>query len=546
MSGHVPALATAVVVGLSWVGANAAPPVQYLDRPQYKLISVCPGPAEDLSQGEAQLFARSFVLAHGDFSRATIERLKSLNPDLVLLRYMNSTYTRREAQLAAAERHKTAVAMTRVATLARDVARGTTRVHLRPLDDDARRPIALRASTSPGRFSHVQPDEPEATTYVIWIRIGDELMRVNRFDADRNVADVTRGYERSDAATHKQGASVLTPLYVGRDGQQGGSSGTYAGGHGESIRYCLDPHSEHGNPIKAQEVVERVEMGYDGAWLDCCNTGTFNLCDMFGRGVRPWDPETDEEYDHAKFADGQDRKVQFIRRYVRGKTGRTPVLAANNISSADFIEGEYQMERLLVATRRKPEPITGFSMEGFLGHSSTGKRFAAKLGKLRRAIDQDLAVMPQIANSGYYALHESEPDTPERDRIERYSYAFWLLAVLPDQAQRKAMFGTYAFYSEPGHLDNRYVKVHRQYFLPLGQPLDKLPPDGYTAYRIEGTETYRRAFENGIVLLNASEGQRTTVELGGRLIDPDAGRYIQRFTIPPASGKVLLKQAALR
>lgn len=526
------------VIALAATPGRAAEP-ELMTHPAYRMFSVSGGKIPELSAAELDLFARTFSAAHGGFSREQIEALKARNPGIELVNYMNSTYTRTADEAREIEgRDKSMVCLTRAGALAGDIGADERSFRIMPAGSKT---VKVRASTVEGDVSK------STKAFVCWIAIGGELMRVDAFDATSGQVTVTRGYAGGGAArAHRAGELVFSPVYVGQPHQKGGSAGNFPGGKAAHLRYCLDPFSENANRFLAEIALDTVKRGFDGPWLDTCNAGDFNLCNVLGEAARPWDwrntpgsADGPAEYPPTVFRDGQDAKMAFIQNYLKAKTGRWPVLLVNNLRSDDVLNPEHGrgMAKLLISTPEKPRPVDGFCMENFFSSSRRGN-FDKLMTALRTGIQLDLAVMPNLHDAGAFSVRDTEPDNADRAQLEAYAYACYLMAVLPDQARRKAMFGTYAFYSKDGR---RYVKVDPQYFWPIGRPLDAwTDPAGYTAYAI-GERLYRREFEHATVLLNAGK-EAATVELGRAMTDPRDGAAVERVTLPAASGRILLRE----
>lgn len=518
--------------------------LQILDRPAYKIFSVCGTQVPKMSDVELDLFAKTFSMAHGDFG-SQISSLKARNPAIILLNYMNSTYSRpNEEELRMAEGVKQAICMTLASILDSDITATSKGFKLRKASENE--PMKVLASTTSGEIS----SSPKKFLY--WIGIEGELMLVNTFDSSTGEVTVERGYAGTHLSSHSRGKLVFSPVYVGTKGQRGGTAGNYPNGSQSYLRYCYDPFSDDGNKNIANLVLERVNYGYDGAWLDTFNRGDFNLSDCFGNPCRPWDwkntlrnPGGPIQFPDTMFRDGQEHKIKFIQDYIKSKTGRYPVLIANTIKRENLLDNAHDlmMGKLLLSTPEKPRPLDGFCMENFMsGSRNSVSTFEKNMLSLRTGIKMDLAVMPCLQAAGARAITE---DTPARAAFEEFGYAFYLLCILPDQNLRKSMFGTYAVYITGS---DRHIKVHPQYFWPIGKPVDTwTDPSKFKDYDIGGLNSgvYRREFENAIVLVNSNQTSKQ-VSLGGLYFDPISGAQITSLDMAKTSGKILLKQQLAR
>jgi hypothetical protein len=221
------------------------------------------------------------------------------------------------------------------------------------------------------------------------------------------------------------------------------------------------------------------------------------------------------------------------------------VLVANNLNPKSYYPGSGGMSFLLRSTEVKPRPLDGFCMEGGLAWRAEEDWLAPeeedvwhkRMKMLLDANQSGLAALPILAGAGAKS-DQSEPDTPERDRIERFGYASYLLCV--EQGTR-TMMGTYAFYQSGG---KRFVKVHRMYYYPIGDPAETVAPKELDKYRGADSSVYQRHFTNGLVLVNPST-KPATVKLDQEYLDPDNGQRTTTLTMPSGTGKILLKKGKL-
>ncbi len=542
-----------LTLAVLWPAAIRSEPVTLLERPAYPLYTICSRPIKATPEDIAAI-AKNFTLMHGKFTREQMEAVRKLNPDFIFLTYINSTYSRAAEEVGPAETgSRRGLAMHLSARSAQRIGPLDTRFKVQPVREseekgaDGKPGIAIRASTVAGAVSSTDAARPSTQHYVFWIRAGDELMRVEQFDAARGELEVTRGFAGTAPATHEAGSPVFSPIYLGflrhtltvDDVEQGAGKhpGNYPGGPGGHLRYVFDPAQPDGNRSKAELTLECItELGVDGVWMDTFNTGDFNLSDCRGRQVVPWNFRKGEPYDKDEFREGQERKVTAIQNFVKEKTGRYPYLVANNLKTATYYRGTGGMKLLLMPTPLKPRPLEGFCMEGALAlHDEPTWR--ARMQTLMDSAQTGLAAMPILGGAGAKSML-AEVDTPERDQRERFGYASYLLTV---ESGGRTRMGTYAFYSREGQ---RTVKVHPIYFYPIGKPAESRKPGDIDGYRLGGGQVFGRRFTNGLVLVNAAE-RATAVSLESGYLDPDTGTRVSRLEMPAGTGKILLIKPGL-
>ncbi len=514
-----------------------AEPVKLLDKPAYPLYAVCSKPPRQIPSDDLRTLATQFAFAHGGFEPEQISELHRHNPAFKTLIYMNSTYTRPSDDVPAIEKHyRRAIAMTHTADLAGDIDAAQQRLRLVGLGGNERRgkpaqPIAIRASTVDG---DVSARIGSTQKYVFWIRIGDELMRVEQFDPASGDITVTRGFDGSARTAHRAGAPVLAPLYLGfKRNDKDKHPGLYPGGPGDDLRYVLDANAPESWRFKAEQALAAMaSTGADGVWLDTLNVGDFNVSDCLGRNAQVWNFAMGEPCAKDHFRAGQERKIDFMQHHIRGKTGRWPFLVANNMVHRHYRPGSGGLKLLIVPTPIKPRPLDAYCMEGALQPSGDLEDWRANVQTIMDAAQSDAPAAPIIGAAGSKSV-AAEADTPGRDQRERFGYAMYLLGV---EASRRTYMGTYAFYAEG---QDRRVRVHRQYYYPIGDPAQTVKPAELEVYRLSDSPIYQRRFTNGLVLVNPT-AEAAEVKLPAAMLDPDSEQRITTIAMPPHSGKILL------
>jgi len=543
-----PAIHPLMILLFAVISSSAGYPedIRLLDRPAYPLYTIS-SKKIDLTEEDASKLAENFQFLHGKFSPEQFDMIRRVNPQFKCLVYVNSTYTRNPEDVGVAEsKYRRSLCMHLSARLVKAIGPGETRLEVASTEEAVKRgasgpAVAIRASTVEGGLSSSDRRRPSARHYVFWIRVGEELMRVDAVDEATGRIEVTRGFDGTIPASHPAGANVFSPVYLGfKRTDKEKHPGQYPGGPGEHLRYVYDPHQEAGYSFLANLVLDAMQSrGTDGCWLDTLNVGDFNLSDCMGRPVRPWNFRKGEVYRPDDFRAGQERKIAFVQEFIRQRLGKHPWLVANNLKPTTYYPGDGGMRRLLESTDVKPRPLDGFCMEGGLGwhraHDEPEELlWRERIQILMDAAQNGLAAMPILGGAGAKSVL-SEPDTPERDRAERFGYASYLLAVEKDG---RTLMGTYAFYQADGR---RTVRVHRMYYYAIGEPAETVAPKDIGRYLVPGTPVYRRSFTGGLVLVNPSETE-AQVSLETTHLDPDQGTAIDRIVMPAGSGKILLKR----
>jgi hypothetical protein len=544
-------ITAAVSVAAHWAGTSAfanGADFTPLSKPQYKLYSVCSNKI-DASKEDLRLIAENFEFYHGKFQPEQADAIREINPAFKCLTYINSTYTQSEADVRLVEsQYRDCLSMLVAARLSQSIEAGSTKFRVEPAGDGQKSggkevPIPIRASTIAGDYSSIENGKPSTKFYVFWIRIGDELMRVNQFIPATGDIEVARSFAGTASAAHPAKANVFSPVYLGfdrspksKESANTSSRGNYPNGHDDKLRYVLDPAYRKGYLFQGETVLKAMqENRVDGVWMDTLNTGTFNLSDCLGRAAagKVWDFAKNQPYAPDDFRLGQEKKVAYIGQFINERLGKFPFLVANNLTDA-YAPGRGGLKLLLMATEVKPRPLDAYCMEGGLELQSPEK-WKKRIVMLMDAAQSGLAAAPIWANAGSPSYAESEPDTPGRDKAERFGYASYLLGV---EKEGKTLMGTYAFYQANG---KRFVKIHPMYYYPIGYPAVTVKPNEFGKYLMKDVPVYHRSFTNGLVLVNSSD-QDCPVKLEETYFDPDTRQLVTTVTMSAGTGKILLNK----
>lgn len=525
-----------------WIGGQSLSFAVAASPGEYPLYAIVSGYAEP-NREDLKVIAQNFSLAQAGFSPETIRTLHEINPDFKVVLYFNSTYTSKAGDVPRAEkRHRRALSMFPVATLKETIDKEANVFTLLSLKKS--KTISLRASSIGGALSSGDLSQPSTQYYVTWIRIGDEWMRIEKFDRETGRIEVTRGFDRSKPASHTKGDPVFSPVYLGSVND----TGAWPGGPGENLRYAFDPANPAGTQWHLPNMAKAIENGFDGFWLDICSSSPFNMCDSDGQGVKPWDFRTGKVYDSDAYCEGQQIKVHTIQNAIREKFGRWPVMVANNMRARAFEPGSGGQKLMLLPTDLKPRPLDGYCMENFAGNfAARAANREGKVGPGYHSVKEwienvklvmfcaqnSLAAYPMIANAGSKSKM-LEGLGKVRDRFESFAWASYLLGVEKGSPTR---LGIPAFYQKG---DRRFARIHPRYSWPIGAPAETVAPEEIDRYKIKNRPTYQRRFTNGLALVNPSGIDDAPIALEGDYIDPETNKKVISVTMKAHTGKILL------
>ena len=588
------------------VALQLRPKVHYLDEGN---ISV--KPTEDMVITEEQI---DFLAKHVSITRSIppewAAEIKKRNPNVKFMKYTASTYLKQDywkldeleseyiqhlAMCPAAVLNKAIDSKTRTFTVSSYTQKSLEELQekykgIRSLNDA----IPIYASAVKEGWSK------NTKEFLFFLRIGNEVMRVDDWDRKTGTVIVTRGFSGSTATQHHKGAVVTSPIYCAEKGTPMAEPKFSSKPHKTKKKkkpgrlfYCKDKGVAN-MPIlekKAQEVVEIMQEGFDGASMDAMSAKlpAFNMVNALAMKASAWNFATNKHYTVEEWVEGHDRMCGVIQRYVYEKLGRWPAVVANGISRQGFEKGEGDggyCKRLLIPTDLKPRPLESYNSE--VGLRIAGNAFPEQLKLLQTCFQENLTPSMGLSSAAKALTQEMY------DQSINYGGAFLYMAYEPrnpgwdvkKDGTGPVVRGTCIspFFHLPsvgpewtpegGHT----YKFGAPYIfnLPLGKPLESPTPGDLDAIRYKDTNVFMRKYENGLVLINPTyndsrrrfKGQEGridqdldanyvpngpigtpttyTVKLDQRYIDPLKGDYIEgEVTLPPVSGKILLIKPSL-
>ncbi len=391
-----------------------------------------------------------------------------------------------------------AVAMTDVSTLAASVDASATQIKV-ALPKQGELPIV--ASTAENA------DPKNFKEYVFWVQIDQERMKVTALDKTSGALTVERGFKSSPAA-HEANAVVLTPVYLGKktDTQAVRHTNSWPGAR-DYLRYALNPAADAMQQYKANVIIDLMKKGFDGAWLDTYQVGTYNLCNAVGEPIqRYWNFETNSRYTGQTQEKAMEAMLRSIREKVKSAVGREPVLYANSCT------GTYRTgAKLLFNSPERTGLLDGYCFEDSYIHPSfevsgvkkfsaaftpiTGNRWATTVTDQADAARSHLNALCMVGPAGYVANY-IVPDLTNYEALMRYSYCSFLLTVTPEKT---TTFGL-PFVFQQKDQKARILPAPAIVYYPIGDPVEDKPLE---QMQMPGTTCYARKFSNGMVIVNA-------------------------------------------
>ena len=543
-------LTTGLLLGLAGAATAATSPTPPAPaRPLYPLYSPFFGGRHEFTPEDLRAIAENFDFVYGQaLTAAEMTVARQIAPDLKFLRYVgNWAVGGRDTERDLRSR----ILYYEAARLGADLDAAATEFVLAPA---AGRALLFKPSTTPDDYS------VDGESYVTWLRVGDEFMRIDGWDQATRRVQVRRGFAGTAAAVHAAHAPVLHPAYSSVPGRG-------------RISYLYDPAYPDRWTSVLRSLTDFTGAGGDGIWIDILMASTLGDSDVGGtrlRGVNAeseagdlfvWDFAHQRAYTRDAFRRRTERQVRMIQEQFRARTGRAPLIYGNNMYYTEYTAAGGATWHYLVPTPEKPEPVAGMCIEDYMGgydatlwsnYSRRGevvpppkasfgphtyRNWCLNQGMLAECAQRGLPAVPLILNAGMKTAIFEKLDRATRHDWERWAYASYLLCVEVRDGRCVTKLGVPMFYFDAG---KRHVDIDPMYRWPIGTPAETKPAARFDDYKLAGTGVYARRFTGGTVLVNPG-AVAESVALPEPLWHPDTGEKTSRLTLPPQTGLVLLQ-----
>jgi hypothetical protein len=522
-----------------------------LDKPEYPIYGAAFGGKVVVNQDDLDKIANSFEFVYGHtFTTEEMDYARQINPDIKFVKYIS---TWRADGYVAESQFRRDILYYQVGVLSANIDTSATSFTIGPISGSTT--VDVKASTVAGNFSYYFSDEqPSTTSYVTWLRIGDELMKVLSFNTANGSVTVQRNFDGAGATAHTAAAPVLCPEY-----------GTYPGednpAGNKKLTYLHDPVSMTRFDKILTMLGEFAATGGDGVWIDILGAKSIGEHNINGNDIlwKAWNFETGMPYTRDEYREKNEIGIRYVQETWQQQTGQWPLLFGNNIMAARYDDGSGGMRRFIAPTEIKPRPVDGMCMENFMGaydteqwnawhndstvsipNKASYKNWTQNVQTVMKAAQEGLSAIPLIINAGMKTATFEALDRATRHEWERWAYASYLIGVERTNGHCPTLLGTPMQFRQDGQ---RFVDVDSCYYWPIGDPAETRLPDDLDGYRADGHVTYARKFTNGLVLANPDETQSDALDLDQAYIDPDTGTEITTITMPPQSGRILLNPA---
>jgi len=545
----------ALFTAVAWAASPDADPLTAPSgQPEYPLYSPFFGSSHRFTAADLAAIAHAFDFVYGQAaSREEMDAARRVNPRVQFIKYVGAWTMPADAAERSLRRQ---ILYYPCATLGEDLDVAATEFRLMEIPE--RKPVSLKPSNIAGPYSK------SIGEYVTWIRIGDELMRVESFDAPASRVRVTRNFDGGKAQSHRQGDPVFSPAY---------GVAPLTPSEWESSR-TLTYHHDPAFPARWSRIYDTLAQfvagGGDGIWIDVLMDRSLDEADVDGKYMRQpgpsicptWNFATGRLYRRDEFRRNNEAGVRWIQEHFREKFGRYPAIYANNMMAAHYEEGQGGGKFYLLSTPEKPRPVDGMCIEDFMGGydfaewelwkksrtasiprkacypcNANYKNWAENMKVLMKSAQAGMHAIPLIINAGMKTAVFEAMDRTARHEWELWAYASYLLGVEKKNGVCPTKLGVPMFYRDG---EKRYVAIDPMYYWRIGEPAETVKAEELARYRVPGTEVHRRRFTKAVVLVNPGSLMQE-VRLEDPLTDPESGVKATSVTLAPQSGRILLK-----
>ncbi len=531
--------------------AFAQPIPQPSETPYVRLFTLIPGGslAEEVTEENLRFIARNYgwINSHGgawlagsahsteiffgpggvrDHAGRTVrERLREMNPSIILTNYRNGAYTSQDALTEAAEVERDlplaiAVHDTGARLAAAIDAQQTTLRLTAPASRPAGQPpvYPFKASTTSEAYTRNKID------YVTWLRLGDEILRIDRVDTEGGeiLLTVRRGHWNTKPAAHTANTRVFQPIYCGAirpNGEEYYLSGLLDGNSPQpAVRYIMQQQHPAFWEFLARQTAGLLAEGVH-PWFDCSTSSWINHANAYGVRVEAFDFETGNPLTRERLREYQQRKFDFIQeRFPQAE------IYVNWIFPQHWFRNGH--ERYQLTGENGHRPVAGAALEMYANF-----RYMPWDELIRVQIDQrdlGLRIVSWAKESGV-----GNDDSRMASDYLLFAYGTHLLVHEPGAEN---YFG--ASWRNP-HRTGRFIPPEFVYW-DFGAPKQKFATLEDAAHP-EHPGVYRRLFERGEVLVNPDAEATREIVLTAPAFNAGERQWVERVTLRPRTAVLLLR-----
>jgi hypothetical protein len=452
--------------------------------------------------------------------RTVGQRLREINPDIILTNYRNATPTSQHAVTEAREVESTIplaiLVHDTMTTLDRSLSASDTEVWIQKPSD---KPDWIKEDVYPFKASSTsKPYSLDKDHYVAWIRLENEILRIVKAEStpeDLIRLTVRRGFWGTTAVTHQAGSTVFQPVYCGivRRGErqwEGENLGGSPDQQGQaSLRYLMMVQKPVFWKWLAEKSREILEQGYNGPWFDCTCSMWINHANAYGVQVPPYDFDKQQELIRDDFRLYHQMKLDYMfETFPEGE------FYVNWIWPQYYFDNG--IDRLLFSGANGHHPISGGAVEMY--------------GSFMIPWVDTMKLHRDLIDNNYRAVFWKKGE--DSNEFNLFAYGSYLLMQEPTAPHcfggRWNEQGPYGLFTPPSFL-----------FWDLGKPLEQFR-DISEAELPGHPGVYRRRYSKGMVVVNPSWDDTFELALEEDLYEPITSDWVEKVTLEPRRARLLL------
>ena len=535
--------------------------------PMYGIISNGAKISYSMTSADYKYLAATYKMLYSTFSAEVKDSLVKYNANLDLIKYVNTAeYSSTKITQNKIAKYKwieenerrSEVAHYCIGVIKSGLNLSDTVVSIYNANKPFNKISSLLASTSNGNFS------VDGSQFVCWIRIGDELMRINKITdfPDHRDLNVVRGFGKSISALHANGDSIFHPVY----------RSTGYPNRSNELCYFADPAT----PLRRDRTIDeyldmKAEGQYNGIWMDVFGA-TIGVGPVTANGGKLTNGEIFDFITRKTYADNSLMGTYNYRNLCQAydsivtKTGEKPTLYANNINTGNYAGNQiffqpYKGQKLIKMFCQESASTVLDIDPPFLEWNSNhtinpqlGYHFAYQdiyskwLGSFNNTRDAALkgnCIGPIVFQAGVKTQMFETIEDSLRHSIEMYHFAGYLLAIDSNKTcwlGETPLSAKYATVTDQNGIRKPIVLPAWRW--PIGEPTQDASVDFIQNTINIAPRVYGRVFTNGIALVCPDTTGTATINLnnyGGPYYVPETGEYVSNIQIHPHQGIVLLK-----
>ena len=365
-------------------------------------------------------------------------------------------------------------------------------------------------------------------SYTTWLRIGNELMKINAVSSTTNypiTVTVERGLDGTNAANHSSGQTITAPLYTSEPG-----SG--------NISYFSTVFNYREKELKENALNFARNNNIDGIWIDIL-VGWLGARSMTGGNYTLWDHNDETTLSNEDIIKYTKDALDRIYTGFYSQMGYYPVIYGNNVLYSSNLTPS-DRGYVMVKNNQHPRGLDGFCHENSWGHMSDdsgnidndgdpvvtsdkyvtigdnghflewymGDTWIDRCKTIALLAQENLPNQPMTINAGFKnRWFADDLSSQTRYDFNKYCYASYLMSV---NVTEDSLISCRMGISPMVKSGNTYnIVIDSFFYRNIGIPLENKDFNNFNSYRYGNLNLYSRTFSKGLVLVNPFKNDMT-------------------------------------